>query len=565
MIARYKIIFYFIVFSLLLFSSGPAVAACRLIYPPAKSVLNVDQFLIIGLCKDSSRAVGKITNKSGTQQFTAQVNNKAFSQQLKLAPGLNTISLVDSTPPMTINVFYKTKGVASPPDGFRPYFLHLDLSLNGKCGSCHVADPQNQGDYTHMNEKFSCLNQKCHADMGHKKFQHGPFKKKQCLQCHNPHGTVNKHFLRAAKSALCFSCHAEDRNMLKGAKYIHFPVARGECTSCHAPHESDIEFHLKGRSISALCYRCHDKNMFKYKYVHAPVQDGNCSACHTPHVSKYKGLLSARGEALCVTCHEVRKDEFKRRHVHKPVKQDCGICHDPHASPVEYQLRTKKDKNGRYIKIKHPIQKLCLACHTRLNPKIAKAIISAPVPHRPVKEGKCVICHTPHSTNFQKQLRARAIDLCFSCHKKIARKIKGSLYKHGPVRQGECYQCHEVHGSKNKFLLRAPFSTKFKGPFNLDKFQLCFNCHNKKVFTDPHSMETSFRNGTTNLHFLHVNNQKNSRYCKSCHDIHASDQEKHIRTSFTFNRHVKVRIKFTKTDRGGRCVTGCHKPEKYRR
>ncbi len=539
-----------------------AQANCRLIYPADKSLLTQSTILLVGMC-DSVVPVAeiKIINSRGQQNLKVKTHNMSFSRRLRLMPGSTTIVANNGTG-SPITIFRPTGSRPAPPD-FRPYYLHKDLTLSSKCGLCHAVNPDNKGDYTYIKDKFSCLNSKCHNDMGHKKFQHGPFKRRQCADCHNPHGSFNKDFTRAARSALCFTCHSADKDMITTGKVVHFPVAKGQCTACHDPHESKIEFHLKGNSVSDLCFRCHDKKMLDYKYVHEPAAEGDCNSCHTPHTSKYKNLLYKKGQQLCVTCHEVRKDEFKRRYVHQPAGKDCSICHDPHASATKYHLRTKRDKNGRYTKRKYAIKELCLACHTRLNPKIAKAIISAPVAHKPVQEGKCTTCHTPHSTNFPKQLRAAPQDLCFSCHKKMAKKIKNSLYKHGPVRSGSCVQCHLVHGSKYKMLLRAPFSTKFQGVFNLNKFQLCFNCHNRRVFTDPHSIETGFRNGTTNLHFIHVNNQKKSRYCKSCHDMHASDQEKHIRRSFIFKKHFKINIKFTKTATGGRCVTGCHKPRQY--
>jgi len=299
--------------------------------------------------------------------------------------------------------------------------------------------------------------------------------------------------------------------------------------------------------------------------MHAPVEEGDCNTCHMPHTSKFKGLLYEDKKNLCFICHEVRKDEFKSRHVHAPLKDGCTVCHDPHGSKVEFHLRTVKDANGRYKKVKQPIKALCLSCHQKLNPKIAEQILHSKVTHKPVAEGKCTICHTPHSTNFKKQLRAPVSTICFTCHKKMQKLIEGSLYKHGPVKTNDCTLCHLVHGSDHKDLLRDNFSLKFSQGFKLSNYALCFNCHNSKIVTERKTIDTGFRNGTRNLHYVHVNKRRNGRNCKTCHEIHASNQEKHIRKKLPYKERHTINIKFTKTATGGGCVVGCHKPRSYDR
>ena len=72
-----------------------------------------------------------------------------------------------------------------------------------------------------------------------------------------------------------------------------------------------------------------------------------------------------------------------------------------------------------------------------------------------------------------------------------------------------------------------------------------------------------FRNGERNLHFLHVNREK-GRSCRACHDEHASNQPKHIRESVPFGRWT-MHTQYTKTETGGGCTTGCHRPYSYDR
>jgi len=190
---------------------------------------------------------------------------------------------------------------------------------------------------------------------------------------------------------------------------------------------------------------------------------------------------------------------------------------------------------------------------------------SAPFPHKPVQDGKCTACHTPHSTNYPKQLKNVVAEVCFICHKKMARHIKENPYRHGPVRDNQCSQCHMAHGSRFSHLLRSNFFNKFYGQFSLEKYTLCFDCHNPRMVLDPQSMVTGFRNGTTNLHYLHVNRKKRGRNCKTCHAIHASRQENHIREKIPFRRGFSIALAYTKTATGGGCVVGCHKPRRYDR
>jgi hypothetical protein len=66
------------------------------------------------------------------------------------------------------------------------------------------------------------------------------------------------------------------------------------------------------------------------------------------------------------------------------------------------------------------------------------------------------------------------------------------------------------------------------------------------------------------MHFLHVNKEK-GRSCKACHEVHAGNQDKHVRKEVPFGGSWKLPVNFTKTPNGGSCVVGCHKPKAYDR
>jgi predicted CXXCH cytochrome family protein len=260
----------------------------------------------------------------------------------------------------------------------------------------------------------------------------------------------------------------------------------------------------------------------------------------------------------------VRKEEFTSANVHEPVKKDCTICHDPHGSVSIKHLRTKKDELGNYMSEKKPVKALCLDCHRTLDPEIIDQIENGTTRHKPVDEGKCTYCHTPHSTDYQKQLRKPLSKICYSCHKKEKKEITRSKFKHGPIRSDDCAQCHLPHGSNNRKLLRSAFTSEFSTEFSLDKYELCFNCHKTEMVLKKETNNTTgFRNGKTNLHYFHVNTQ--GRNCKACHNMHASNQKFHLRKKIPFTKKFVFTLKFKETENGGRCIDGCHSPREYNR
>lgn len=555
----------FFMLHLIFFSlCAPAFAVTStIIYPPDNSYMTQPHVRVIGTASnDLDQVTLSLTNSKGTKELNCSVTNNAFSQLIDLTEGDNSLAL-SGQPKSTHKVIYTdTKSI---PKNATPFITHSKNELTGNCALCHQPPSKGSINYSFVEQKLSCITDKCHNTFGVKKYQHGPFADRKCTECHNPHGTIYKNFTYKERAQLCFRCHQEAEHMATGGKYVHFPVTKGECLSCHEHHESNLAYHLKRDTILDLCLGCHTKTIIEHKVMHEPVNSGDCNACHSPHVSEYKGLLYQGGKDLCLTCHEVRKEEFASKYIHEPVAKDCSLCHDPHGSGTIYHLRTPKDDDGKYIIYEKPIAELCLGCHRKLDPEVAEQIEKSTVTHKPVREGKCTECHTPHSTNYAKQLKAPLKELCFKCHPALGKVINESRFKHGPVRTSDCAQCHLVHGSNHKKLLRANYSEKYQGSYDPKNFELCFSCHSAKITEDPRSLDTGFRDGTKNLHFVHVNRKKNGRFCITCHATHASDQEKHIRKEFTFKKKFKITLEYTKTATGGGCVVGCHKPRQYDR
>jgi predicted CXXCH cytochrome family protein len=312
-----------------------------------------------------------------------------------------------------------------------------------------------------------------------------------------------------------------------------------------------------------LCNKCHQDKVGDFKNVHGPVAAGACGSCHLAHASNNPKLLIGQGTQLCLTCHtEMKTQMAEAKFKHKAVEQDCTKCHDPHAS--NYPKQTKM-----------PPAKLCTSCHE--HDKIKTAAMDAKYKHSVVTaDNACLNCHTAHGGDREKLMRADPLKVCMKCHaeeqkrddhvvKSIAEVLDPNTSKHGPIRDGSCNGCHNPHGSDVPRLLAKPYPEKFYQAFSLDKYELCFSCHDKQlVLTQTTTGLTKFRNGTENLHFVHVNKQDRGRSCYACHNTHASSHDLHVRDSVPYGN-WNMPINFNKVPTGGSCSPGCHKELHYDR
>lgn len=406
-----------------------------------------------------------------------------------------------------------------------------------------------------------CVSGDCHA--GVKKHQqiHGPVNVNACDACHTlADAKTHKFTLLRSPDKLCTFCHQMDT---AGAKIVHKPLATGQCQSCHDPHGGFDRNLLRAKSMGDLCKTCHQNMTKDHKSIHGPVAAGACGACHQPHLSANDHLLVKPANQLCLTCHTEMGDQLKHvQFAHKPVTDgDCIQCHDPHASDNAPVLKAA------------PLQ-LCTTCHA----DIRKAAFDAKYKHSAVTEGRaCVNCHTAHGGNLSKLLKDQPITICMKCHSKditqpggevvhsVAEITQPGMYLHGPLKEGGCGGCHNVHGSDVSRLLAKPYPEQFYASFKVDDYGLCFTCHSKDLATqkDTRSL-TGFRNGSRNLHSLHVDKESRGRTCRACHSTHASTQPMHVRESVPYGNWT-LPISYTPSKTGGSCSPGCHKPLDYDR
>jgi predicted CXXCH cytochrome family protein len=223
-----------------------------------------------------------------------------------------------------------------------------------------------------------------------------------------------------------------------------------------------------------------------------------------------------------------------------------------------------------------PVEELCFKCHA----DVEKQMADVKSPHGAVLSGhRCANCHDPHAEGRPYLLRDELRNLCLHCHDKPLKAFDGRTIPdmrsavrdrkslHGPVQGGQCNACHEVHGSSNVKLLKKYFPPQFYQAFDLANYALCFECHSKAIVLEKEtSTLTNFRDGTRNLHYVHVNRPEKGRTCRTCHEIHGSSLPRHIANAVPFEGGGwSMPIRFEETSDGGRCSPGCHKPFAYSR
>jgi len=415
------------------------------------------------------------------------------------------------------------------------------------CVAVYAATVSATGEEKHSDPFRSCVSAECHAPIVEHKYLHGPLVVGQCTVCHLPlPGPEHKFGIEQNEAGLCRTCH----NRVDREEVLHEPVAEGRCLECHDPHGSAARSHIRKSSVARLCAECHEEVVTK-KHTHDPVTKGECLGCHRAHGSKEGKLLDTSGNTLCFHCHEEMDpaaDGGTKGKIHL-LEEDCSGCHRPHDSDYAGLLAG-------------PPLELCFGCHEDLK----EMMESSDFRHKAVTEGlACIECHKAHNSRLASLLREQASDLCFSCHDDLKARIDVAEFKHRPVQDNACNSCHMPHSSRYTKRLFAEFPSGPYSSYDPAEYALCFSCHDDTIAGERYTKtDTGFRNGTLNLHFLHVNKEYKGRTCLACHDGHASSHPKLIRDEAPFGDWKRL-IRFAGTETGGSCDSGCHEEYAYDR
>ncbi len=411
----------------------------------------------------------------------------------------------------------------------------------------------------------SCSTRKCHAEMKDLSYLHWPkfLSPGECAECHEQEGSEHT-FPLPDGSARCLECHESLRVRLAVADSLHEGIDGG-CLACHNPHGGEAKRLLTGvreGDERPLCFRCHDEDLGKREVVHDPVAEGKCSACHDPHTSKEGRLLRAKeGAALCGRCHEdIIEGIESASSVHDPVEDGCTDCHDPHGGHYPGMVL---GKNSR----------LCEDCHDEVVELAEESVVDHGAM---LSKRECLNCHAPHSSQHAPILKKAERDVCLECHDERLKSGEGELLDmkrwlrrnriwHEPIREEGCSKCHQPHGGGTRRLLAKPYTGEIYEAFSIEHYALCFSCHEETMVTARRTREaTRFRDGSRNLHFLHVNRAQRGRTCNACHEIHASSAPLQIRKYIPYGSWW-MPLRFEKSETGGSCSSGCHRTRSYDR
>lgn len=416
-----------------------------------------------------------------------------------------------------------------------------------------------------------CL--ECHGNLNKGKFVHAAMAK-GCLSCHEVRVTGDITRVRLVTTNpldLCLVCHADkNASTLKGT--VHSPAVR-DCLKCHDPHHAEFK-NLLVKSTSGpspqqnLCLTCHNTGLDVPAggSRHAALDKG-CDTCHVTHKvgnpaqREFADHLTKDSPQLCLDCHDAKTPAMLKAHPNQPLASaDCLKCHDPHQSPSPNLLRaaapvkavpiiTQVTAEHPYIDPKniktetcikcHPnksqgkyvhtaVAQGCDNCHTAASDKGKTTItdvatggdlcamcheaVKATVQHGPYKQGQCLVCHDPHTSNYPKQLRASVNDLCLQCHgpeadRTIVDTPPEVVIFQGKVKLPVAY-LDNVPVLPLKYGLGHPVekhpvadvvNPKTKITFAMN----CLSCH------QPHA---------GNVPAMLVNDQQNNmQFCKTCH------------------------------------------------
>jgi predicted CXXCH cytochrome family protein len=414
--------------------------------------------------------------------------------------------------------------------------------------------------------------------------------KTQCIICHNPHDSTNRHFLKKPHAQMCADCHTDfTGGMAKGmhplgAMRYDVPkvlVDAGAetfgnsreltCLICHSTHSSAQDpLLVLPADTNQLCLSCHEKELAERapggklpKHGQSP----KLTAAQRAVVEGRGARVGPGSELLCVSCHKVHHAEPDSTLLaFRPKSEDaCSACHQDKAGVVGtvHDLRTNFPDEKNVAGATPLSAGACSGCHTAHRPArlpvpsaadasgqcttchqesgCAKRKLAGALGHPgdPAHPGNtCTACHNPHERQIAHFLLKSPAGLCRECHAEQYSLAGGphDRSKHPDQwpkgdagTDGPCMACHVAHGGKGTGLFLA--ETKADSYHDA----VCLTCHANNGWNAPsnlaaiHPQRISPEEKRVPVSLVPVDDRGNMRMgCRTCHNVHGGAEPVHL-------------------------------------
>lgn len=314
-----------LLFVTLLVQSAPAEV--DFIYPPRSSWANRSDYLILKL--NNPEVSGVRINLNGVPgdllDIGAPEYRKAFRDMLIVQPawdqGKNQIVVElykgkERVESAASEVFYSlTRDPSSVPPEFKPFIMHTP-AMEKLCAPCHNMKPTPAQMNSNMEKDNPCFG--CHKKMLGAKFVHGPAGTYSCGYCHDTKNGSG-YAVPKREAELCNECHADKAAEFKKRKYVHGPIAAGLCEVCHDSHGTPYPFQLRAKG-NEVCLSCHEKVRKEPHVVRTTTGEGHpvsgfpdpskpgsgkdisCISCHNPHSGDVRFFFQNNAEDKMLLC-----------------------------------------------------------------------------------------------------------------------------------------------------------------------------------------------------------------------------------------------------------------------
>ncbi|MCG3126377.1 MAG: hypothetical protein CHACPFDD_01212 [Phycisphaerae bacterium] len=322
------------------------------------------------------------------------------------------------------------------------------------------------------------------------------------------------------------------------------------CIFCHTPHNASPAAPLWNRATPQTHYRIYDSSTTDARIDQPSGASKLCLSCHDGTIAP--GMVLNRADPIPMT-HPImptgggdlttdlsddhpigfrydRQLSNRDPQLRSPDLVDhriklgdrgefeCTACHDPHNNEL-----------GDFLRLPQRQGTLCLTCHDlegwrnsshALSGKPVPPSLTAgeTLPYTSMVDNACATCHVPHgAANRERLLRARASDLCTSCHdgliaadiigvmgQRSGHRPRRILDRHDPDEDPrsmpphvDCVDCHNPHAARANPLAFAAGGIRAQGPLHnptlegvggIDasgvpvedatyQYQVCFRCH----------------------------------------------------------------------------------------